>query len=47
LYFDLWLFYVTRIFLPEEIDGGKLFKFIRDDMGVTLTGAQEILLEGY
>jgi len=47
----------TGIFLPEEIDGGKLFKFIRDDMGVTLAGGQdqwkgvaaahEILLEGY
>ena len=31
----------TGIFLPEEIDGGKLFKFIRDDMGVTLAGGQD------
>ena len=36
-----------RNLLPEEIDGSKLFKFIRDDMGVTLAGAQEILIEGY
>lgn len=31
----------TGIFLPEKIDGGKLFKFIRDDMGVTLAGGQD------
>ena len=31
----------TGIFLPEGIDGGKLFKFIRDDMGVTLAGGQD------
>ena len=31
----------TGIFLPEEIDGSKLFKFIRDDMGVTLAGGQD------
>ena len=31
----------TGIFLPEEIDGDKLFKFIRDDMGVTLAGGQD------
>ena len=31
----------TGIFLPEEIDGEKLFKFIRDDMGVTLAGGQD------
>ena len=31
----------TGIFLPEGMDGGKLFKFIRDDMGVTLAGGQD------
>jgi len=31
----------TGIFLPEKIDGEKLFKFIRDDMGVTLAGGQD------
>ena len=31
----------TGIFLPEGMDGGKLFKFIRDDLGVTLAGGQD------
>ena len=31
----------TGIFIPEGIDGGKLVKFIRDDMGVTLAGGQD------
>ena len=31
----------TGIFLPEGMDGGKLFKFIRDNMGVTLAGGQD------
>ena len=30
----------TGIFLPDGIDGRKLVKFIRDNMGVTLAGGQ-------
>jgi|TARA_Y100000031_G_C7995952_1_gene281389 aspartate aminotransferase-like enzyme len=30
----------TGAFVPEGIDGGKLVRFIRDDMGVTLAGGQ-------
>ncbi len=30
----------TGIFLPDSIDGRKLVKFIRDNMGVTLAGGQ-------
>ena len=31
----------TGVFVPEEIDDGKLVKFIRDDMGATLAGGQD------
>ena len=31
----------TGVFLPDGIDGGKLVKYIRDDMGVTLAGGQD------
>ncbi|KMP12650.1 class V aminotransferase [Candidatus Nitromaritima sp. SCGC AAA799-A02] len=31
----------TGIFLPEGIDGGKVVKFLRDNMGVTLAGGQD------
>ncbi|MBI5427581.1 MAG: alanine--glyoxylate aminotransferase family protein [Nitrospinae bacterium] len=31
----------TGLFVPEGIDGGKLVKFIRDDLGVTLAGGQD------
>ena len=31
----------TGIFLPDGIDGGKLVKFIRDNMDVTLAGGQD------
>jgi aspartate aminotransferase-like enzyme len=33
----------TGVFVPEEIDGGKLLKSLRDDFGVTLAGGQEHL----
>ena len=31
----------TGAFVPEGIDGGKLVRFIRDDMGATLAGGQD------
>ncbi|MEE8423442.1 MAG: alanine--glyoxylate aminotransferase family protein [Thermodesulfobacteriota bacterium] len=33
----------TGVFVPEEIDGGKLLKALRDDFGITLAGGQEHL----
>ncbi len=34
---------VTGAFVPDGVDGGKLVKFLRDDMGVTLAGGQDHL----
>ena len=31
----------TGLFIPENIDGGKLVKSLRDDFGVTLAGGQD------
>ena len=31
----------TGCFVPEGLNGGKLFKSLRDDFGVTLTGGQD------
>lgn len=31
----------TGAYVPEGVDGGKLVKFLRDDMGVTLAGGQD------
>jgi aspartate aminotransferase-like enzyme len=33
----------TGAYVPEGIDGGKLVKFLRDDMGVTMAGGQDHL----
>jgi len=33
----------TGAFVPEGVDGGKLVKFLRDDMGVTMAGGQDDL----
>ncbi|MEK7680168.1 MAG: alanine--glyoxylate aminotransferase family protein [Deltaproteobacteria bacterium] len=33
----------TGIFVPEGVDGGKLVKYIRDELGVTLAGGQDHL----
>jgi aspartate aminotransferase-like enzyme len=33
----------TGVYTPEGIDGGKLVKYLRDDMGVTLAGGQDHL----
>jgi len=33
----------TGVFVPEGIDGGKLVKYLRDEMGVTLAGGQDHL----
>ena len=33
----------TGAFVPEGVDGGKLVKFLRDTMGVTLAGGQDHL----
>lgn len=33
----------TGAYVPEEIDGGKFVKFMRDDMGVTMAGGQDHL----
>jgi aspartate aminotransferase-like enzyme len=34
---------LTGVFVPEGIDGGKLVKYLRDDIGVTLAGGQDHL----
>ncbi len=34
---------VTAVKIPDSVDGGKLVKTIRDDLGVTLAGGQEHL----
>ncbi len=33
----------TGVFVPEGVDGGKLVKYLRDTMGVTLAGGQDHL----
>lgn len=33
----------TGAFVPEGVDGGKLVKYLRDEMGVTLAGGQDHL----
>jgi len=33
----------TGAYVPEGVDGGKLVKFLRDDMGVTIAGGQDHL----
>ncbi|MEK6532006.1 MAG: alanine--glyoxylate aminotransferase family protein [Deltaproteobacteria bacterium] len=33
----------TGVFVPEGIDGGKLVKYLRDELGVTLAGGQDHL----
>lgn len=33
----------TGIFVPDGVDGGKLVKYIRDELGVTLAGGQDHL----
>lgn len=33
----------TGIFVPEGVEGGKLVKYMRDDMGVTMAGGQDHL----
>lgn len=33
----------TGVFVPEGVDGGKLVKYLRDEMGVTLAGGQDHL----
>ncbi len=33
----------TGVFVPEGVDGGKLVKYIRDELGVTLAGGQDHL----
>ncbi|MFQ5736343.1 MAG: pyridoxal-phosphate-dependent aminotransferase family protein [Thermodesulfobacteriota bacterium] len=33
----------TGVFVPDGVDGAKLVKYLRDDMGVTLAGGQEHL----
>jgi aspartate aminotransferase-like enzyme len=33
----------TGAYVPEGVDGGKLVKFLRDDMGVTMAGGQDHL----
>ena len=34
---------VTGVFVPEDIDGGKLVAYLRDKMGVTFAGGQDQL----
>ena len=34
---------VTAIKLPEEVDGDKLVKFLRDEYGISIAGGQEKL----
>ena len=33
----------TGVFVPEGVEGGKLVKYLRDDMGITLAGGQDHL----
>jgi len=33
----------TGVFMPEGVDGGKLVKYLRDEMGVTMAGGQDHL----
>ncbi len=33
----------TGVFVPEGVDGGKLVKYLRDEMGVTMAGGQDHL----
>jgi len=33
----------TGVFVPDGVDGGKLVKYLRDEMGVTLAGGQDHL----
>ena len=33
----------TGAFVPDGVDGGKLVKYLRDDMGITLAGGQDHL----
>ena len=33
----------TGVYVPEGVDGGKLVKYLRDDMGITLAGGQDHL----
>ncbi len=33
----------TGVFVPEGVDGGKLVKYLRDEMGITLAGGQDHL----
>lgn len=33
----------TGVFVPEGVDGGKLVKYLRDEVGVTLAGGQDHL----
>ncbi len=33
----------TGVFVPEGVDGGKLVKYLRDEMGITLAGGQDDL----
>ncbi|MEE8574438.1 MAG: alanine--glyoxylate aminotransferase family protein [Thermodesulfobacteriota bacterium] len=34
---------VTGVFVPEGVDGAKLVKYLRDEMGVTIAGGQDHL----
>lgn len=33
----------TGVYVPEGVDGGKLVKYLRDDMGITMAGGQDHL----
>ena len=33
----------TAVYVPEGVDGGKLVKYLRDEMGVTMAGGQDHL----
>ncbi len=33
----------TGVYVPEGVDGGKLVKYLRDEMGITLAGGQDHL----
>ena len=33
----------TGVYVPEGVDGGKLVKYLRDEMGITLAGGQDQL----
>ena len=36
-------FSATGVFVPEGVDGGKLVKYLRDEVGITLAGGQDHL----